>query len=135
LFRLPGIGIYADLNVFQRYGLEGEARFLDFNNPGGLTEKSFLGGPFATVYRRGRLSGNVRFVGGAGLVTYTGGIGYGSYFEFATGGNVEYRFAHKLKARFDYEHQWMPSAPGLPGIPNMGLTPDGYSGGVSYRIF
>ena len=133
--RLPGVGIYANLGVYRRYGIEGEARFLDFTKPGGLTERSFLGGPFATVYRRGKLSVNLRFVAGAGLVNYTGGIGYGSYFEYAPAGNVEYRFARRLKARFDYEYQFMPSAPGLPGIPDHGLTPHGYSGGVSYRIF
>ncbi len=133
--RLPGIGIYVDLNLYKRYGIEGEARFLNFTKPGGLTEKSYLGGPYATLYRRGRLTASIRFVAGAGLVTYTGGIGYGSYFEFAPGGSIEYRMARKWKARFDYEYQWMPSAPGLPGIPDNGLTPAGFSGGLAYRVF
>jgi hypothetical protein len=135
LVRLPGIGIYADLGLFRRYGLEGEARFLDFTKPGGLTEKSYLIGPYATLYRRGKLTANVKFVAGAGLVNYSGGIGYGSYLEYVPGVNVEYRFAHKLKARFDYEYQLMPSAPGLPGIPDNGINPNGFSGGVSYRVF
>ncbi len=133
--RLPGLGFYANINLYKRLGAEGEARFFTFTKPGGLTEKNFFFGPNVLVYQHGRFYGNVRFVAGAGLVTYTNGIGYGSYFAFAPGGNVEYRFARNWKARFDYEHQFLPSAPGLPGYPDNGLTPAGYSGGISYRIY
>lgn len=134
VFRLPGLGIYANTNLIGRFGVEGEARFLNFTKPAGLTQKSFLIGPNATVFHYKHFSGNIRFVGGVGFVTYPNGIGYGSYFEFAPAGDVEYQFSHKWKARFDYEHQFIPSAPGLPGQPTNGLTPAGYSGGISYRI-
>ena len=132
--RLPGLGIFANMNLLGRFGVEGEARFLTFTKPLGLTEKSYLIGPNATVFRYARFSANIRFVGGVGLVTYPLGIGYGSYFEFAPAGDVEYQFSHRWRARFDYEHQFIPSAPGLPGMPDNGLTPAGYSGGISYRI-
>ena len=135
LVRLPGIGIYADLGLFRRYGIEGEARFLNLTKPGGLTEKSYLGGPYATLYRRNKLQANVKFLLGGGLINYTGDIGYGSYVEYAPGVDIEYRLAHRFKARFDYEYQLIPSAPGLPGIPDNGLRPNGFSGGLSYRIF
>jgi hypothetical protein len=136
--RLPGIGLYVDLNARKRYGLEGEARFLDFTKPSGLTEKNFLGGAFFTVYSRNRFSGNVKFLIGANTVNYTDNLGYGSYFAYVPGGNIEYRLSHKWKARFDYEAQFMPSAPGdvIVGPGNShGLTPSGFSGGVAYHIF
>lgn len=135
LVRLPGVGIYVDLSLHRRYGLEGEARFLTFTKPGGLTEKSYLGGGYGTLFQRRKLTVNGKFLFGAGLVNYTGGIGYGSYLEYVPGVDVEYRLARKFKARFDYEYQLMPSAPGLPGIPDNGLKPNGFSGGLSYRIF
>ena len=105
-------------------------------NRDGLTEKSYLGGGYYTAYQRRRISANVKFLIGGGLINYTEGIGYGSYFVYVPGGDVEYRLGRKWKARFDYEYQFMPSAPGLPPpIPNHGLTPNGFSGGLAYRIY
>ena len=135
LIRLPGIAVLADLSLSRRYGLEGEARFLDFTKPDGLTEESYLGGPYGTLYRRGKLSFNAKFLLGGGLINYTGGIGYGSYFAFTPGATLEYRFAHRFKARADYEYQFMPSAPGLPGVPDNGLHPNGFGAGIVYRVF
>ena len=135
LVRLPGAGVYGDLSVFNKIGLEGEARFLTFTKPGGLTEKSYLGGPYMTIFQRHKLSANVKFLLGGGLINYSGDIGYGSYLEYAPGANVEYRLARRFKARFDYEYQLIPSAPGLPGIPDNGINPNGFSGGISYRVF
>ncbi len=131
---LPGFGFYADYTR-GRFGLEGEAQFLDLNKPGGLTEKSFLGGPYFRVYQRRRLSFSVKVLAGAGLVNYTGGIGYGSYLEFAPRGDVEYRLGPRFKLRGGYEHQFMPSAPGLPDVPSRGLTPHGISVGLAYHVF
>ena len=134
--RLPGLTVFTDISLFKHYGVEGEARFLTFNKPDGLTQKSYLAGAYyQPVYWHG-LTANVKLMIGAGDVTYTSNIGYGSYFDYAPGFDVEYRLAHKWKARFDYEHQFLPSAPNLgPGFPNNGLTPSGYSGGLSYRVF
>ena len=136
--RLPGIGIYADLGQYRRrYGLEGEARFLNFTKPNGLTEKSYLGGPYANIWHHGKFTGNVKFLVGGGLVTYTQDLGYGSYFAYVPGGSLEYRLARKLRARVDYEYEFMPSAPGaiLPPGQSHGLTPQGVGAGVSYRVF
>ncbi len=138
--RLPGVTVFADFRLYQRFGLEGEARFLDFTQPGGLTEKSLLTGPFMTIYQRRRWSGNVKVEAGGGFVHYTPnpntyGTAEGSYFEFAPGGDLEYRLARRLKLRGGYEYQFMPSAPNLPLTPNHGLTPNGFSFGASYRVF
>ncbi len=138
--RLPGVTIYANFSLGRRFGLEGEARFLTFTKPGGLSQKSYLGGGYYTAYRRGKLAVNAKFLVGGGFITYSPSpdVGYGSYFAYVPGGNLEYRLARKWKARVDYEYQWMPSAPGnlyLPGVPNDGLRPNGFSAGVSYRVF
>jgi len=137
--RLPGATVYVDIGPRRRFGLEGEARFFTFTKPGGLTEKSYLGGVYYTAYRRGKLSLDVKFLVGGGLITYSPApeVGYGSYFVYVPGGNLSYRIARKWKARVDYEYQLMPSAPGnlfIPGLPS-GLKPNGFSAGVAYRIF
>jgi len=137
--RLPGATIYVDFGLRRRFGVEGEMRFLTFTKPGGLTEKSYLGGGYYTAYRRGKLSLDVKFLVGGGLITYSPApeVGYGSYFVYVPGGNLSYRLARKWKARVDYEYQLMPSAPGnlfIPGLPN-GLKPNGFSAGVAYRVF
>jgi len=135
--RLPGVGIYVDLGQYRRrYGLEGEARFLNFTKPGGLTEKSFLGGPYVNFWRYRKFTANAKFLVGGGLVNYTQNLGYGSYFALVPGGSLDYRLSRKLKARFDYEYEFMPSAPGTVIVdPSHGLTPNGFGAGISYRIF
>jgi hypothetical protein len=137
LIRLPGLTAFTQIAFPGRYGLEGEARFFNFTKPDGLTEKSFLGGPYVRALRYNRLSLNARFLVGIGLVTYTSEIGYGSYFDYAPGANLEYRLARKWKARVDYEYQYMPSAPNLgPDFPpSHGMHPRGFSAGLAYRVF
>ena len=133
-YQLDGIGAYADLGVHGRFSLEGEARFLVFNSMNGETEKTFLIGPSARVYRRGHLVLNGKFLGGAGLINFPFKLGYGSYFAFAPAGNLEYRLSSRLKARAEYEYIFQPSAPGLPGFPGA-VDPHGFSLGLAYRVF
>jgi hypothetical protein len=134
--RLPGYTIFTDIALFRRYGLEGEARILNLTKPDGLTEKSFVAGPYYQAVRWHGLSANVKLLIGVGDVNYTSDIGYGSYFAYAPGAVAEYRVGRRWKARFDYEREYLPAAPNLgPGFPNHGLVPSGYSGGLAYRVF
>jgi hypothetical protein len=47
---------------------------------------------------------------------------------------LEYGITKKLVVRGDYEYQWWPSFSGIAGLPNNGLTPNGLSLGVKYRL-
>src|SRR5215469_8129755 len=51
-----GISPYADTKpiLFNRIGAEGQARFLNFHGPVGLTETSYEAGPYARVARFGQ---------------------------------------------------------------------------------
>ena len=133
--RLDGIGFYGDYEVTRRFGLEGEVRLLDLNKPAGQIQKDFLGGGYGNVYRYRDFTAYAKFLVGAKTITFPENIGYGSYFAFVPGGGVEYRFRPRIKIRGEYEYQLIPSAPGFPGQPSNGLTPNGFSVGVSYRIF
>ena len=135
--RLPGVGIDTEIGLRRRFGLEGEVRLLNFNKPDGLTEKSYQGGAYYTAYQRGKLSLTGKFLVAGVQITYSPApyIGYGSYVGYVPGLNLDYRLAHKWKARLEYEYESIPSAPGLGPTPNSGLRPNGFSGGVSYRVF
>ncbi len=135
--RLLGYGFYGDYYITKRVGLEGEIRLLTINKPEGQTQKDYLGGPTITVYRYRKFLFNAKVLLGGVAINYPDNIGTGSYFAFAPGGGAEYRLTPKLKLRAEYEYIFLPSAPGfnVPGEPSNGLTPTGFSAGISYKFF
>jgi hypothetical protein len=75
--------------------------------------------------------------GDARLSLPRGGFGSGNYFAYAPGAIVDYRVSRRLSARVDYEFQVWPSFKGIPTTTTSGtggLTPNGFSFGVSYAI-
>lgn len=138
--RLSGIGVFADADhlVLARLGLEGEARWLYFNQYFGEHEAHYLIGPRYRFLRYRGLSFYGKFLLGGGFITYPSKIGSGSYFAYSPGATVEYRLSHRWIARGDYEYQFWPAAPGIAFTypqPSNGLTPSGFSVGIAYKIF
>jgi opacity protein-like surface antigen len=131
--RLSGLGVYLDWNLFGRLGAEGEARWLRFNQQYGIHEDNYLVGPRYS-YRHGKFVPYVKFLMGAGELNFPNGQGHGGYFAMVPGGGLDYRLTHHFTIRGDYEYQFWPSAPGG-GLPTNGLTPNGFTVGVGYRIF
>lgn len=134
-YHLYGAGLYADYNFTHNISLEGEGRLLNFTHAAGQSQRSFMGGPSYTFYRYRRFAFNAKLLLGGVKIVYPDGIGYGSYFTYAPGGNAEYRLTNRLKVRGEYEFEFLPSAPGFPGQASNGLTPHGFNFGVSYRVF
>jgi Outer membrane protein beta-barrel domain len=132
--RIVGPGIFGDFNLTPKLGIEGEARWLHWNGPGGQTESDYLGGVKYRVFKYNRLSLNAKFLVGGIWIRYPYEIGTGSYFAYAPGGFGEYRLTRRLGVRAGYEYQFIPSAPGFPGQASHGLEPNGFSVGVSYRL-
>jgi len=132
--RMAGLGVYADWNIAHRVAAEGEVRFLRFNEFEGENESSYLLGPKVRLldWRGFHPYGKVLF--GVGTINYPNDFGSGTYFAFAPGGGVDYRFAHRWSARAEYEYQIWPNAPGIPGLPDNGITPHGFSFGVAYKL-
>ncbi len=142
--RLTGIGFWGDYAVTRSFSAEAEARFLDLNKPSGQTQKNFLIGPLFDAYRYHGFTAYAKVLFGVNTVNYPYfgntniSIGNGSYFALAPGGGVEYRLNSRFKIRGEYEYQFMPGAPGIEITaprPSSGLTPSGYSAGISYRIY
>ncbi len=133
--RLIGYGFFGDYMVSRYFGAEGEIRLLDVNKPDGQTQKNFLVGPIVDAYRYHRFTGYAKLLLGVDTIHYPNAEGYGTYFAMAPGGGVEYQLSARFKLRGEYEYHFIPSAPGFPNMPSNGLTPSGYSGGISYRIY
>lgn len=144
--QLVGPAVFFDFNVKPKWGAEGEARWLHWNGQGGEIESNYLGGGRYRVYRYHRLDTWVKMLMGAGLITTPyfpiAGSLKGSYFALAPGGTLEFRMTDRISLRGDYEYQFWPAFSGpttfsntnAPVQHNGGLTPNGFSLGVSYRF-
>lgn len=135
--QLIGIAPFVHTNGFllRRVGFEGQARFLHWHGPTGLTESSYLAGPRANLFRYKKLLFSGKFMIGDAHLNIKG-VGNGSYLAYAPGCAVDYRIKRRLFARVDYEYQIWPSFQGAQtGSGHGGLTPNGFSVGLSYGIW
>jgi hypothetical protein len=122
--RLYGLGAYADFRLSRWVQLEGEGRWLHFNEYAGVDENSYMIGPRVPIhdFHGWTPYGKVLFGWGSGdfLSGHAGTIAFG--------GGVDYRLTRKLTVRaFDFEYQYWHVRPTL--------WPYGGSAGISYTIF
>lgn len=135
--QLEGVTALVDINhVRGKFGAEGEARWLHWGGPGGgLVESNYLLGPRFQALRFHKLTGDVKILLGGSWITLPNGLGNGSYFTIAPGATAGYRLTRRIQVRVDYEYQFWPSFSGIQGLPNNGLTPNGFSAGFTYRVW
>lgn len=145
--QLVGPGAFFDFNLHPRWGIEGEARWLHWNGIGSQVESNYLGGGRYRLKRFHRVDIWGKLLVGGGWITTPNypqvGSLKGSYFVYAPGATLDYRLTHRLSLRGDYEYQIWPSFAGPPTYNtstgaliehNSGLTPNGFSVGIAYRI-
>jgi hypothetical protein len=122
--------------LFGRIGVECEARLMLFHGPNYMVQTSYMGGPRVRLFRYKEFLLTGKFLLGYAHLDITPLLGDGGYFAYAPGGAIDYRFLNYLSARIDYEYQRWPGykcfkcGDGGAG----GLTPNGFSFGVSYAI-
>lgn len=133
--RLAGMGVFADFRLNRRVGLEGDARFLHFGGFEDSTESSYLIGPKAYVFARGRFEPFGKFLVGKGKIHYPFSIGDASYLALAPGAGSDYRLSRRWMLRVEYEYQIWLDSPGYRDEPKHELTPNGFHVGVAYRVF
>lgn len=133
---LAGIGTSFDLNVTPKFGAIGEARWLHWHNSndGNETQSDYLAGGKYRFYRWNRFDFDAKFLVGGVWIKFPGNVGSGSYFAYAPGVFADYHLNYKWRLRAGYEFQRLPSAPNIPGVPNNGLTPNGFSIGAEYNV-
>lgn len=132
--QLLGVAAFADMNrVLGPVGLEGEARWLPWRGLSGIKEANLLVGPRYQAYAGNRISLNVKFLAGAAIFSNDKLPSWQGWSAFVPGVTFGYRMSPRLIVRADYEYQRWPGFVGPRG--QHGLTPNGFSLGVSYRIF
>lgn len=145
--QLVGPAAFVDLNLAPKWGAEGEARWLHWNGDSGQIESNYLIGARYRAASFGRLDAWLKLLVGGGLITTpsfpAAGSLKGSYFAYAPGGTLEFHLTDRISVRGDYEYQFWPSFAGPPSYDANtgavirhanGLTPNGFSLGVSYRF-
>jgi opacity protein-like surface antigen len=133
--RIGGLGVYADIDRTPHWGAEAEARWFRLGSESGQTASNYLiGGRYRFPLKENKLVPYAKFLTGFGVMKYPGGIGHGSYFALAPGVGVDFRVAPRFSLRTEYEYQRWPAAPGFPGIPSHGLSPNGISIGFAWRV-
>lgn len=136
-----------NFDLHQKYGIEGEARWLHWGGYGGMVQSNYLVGPRYRLAQFHRLSLWGKLGVGGGWFTSpnypAAGSLKGSYFAYAPGATINYRLNRILTLRADYEYQIWPSFAGPPSYDPTtgqvkqnasGLTPNGMSFGVTYRF-
>lgn len=133
--RLDGAGAYVDWSLSTFVAVEGEMRFLHFNGTSGEYQDHYLIGPKVSTPHWEKFKPYAKFLVGLGKNNFPYNIGYGKYFAMAPGGGIDYQLSSRFAVRADYEYQIWPSAPSIPGQTNNGMTPNGFSAGIAYRLF
>lgn len=132
---LGGITGYVDANLTWRFGVEGEARYLIYNQAFQTNEITYLAGPRIS-FRPKHLRPYAKFLVGRGIFNFPYGYAQGRYFVWAPGGGVEWELGRRINVRLvDFEYQKWPNfgGPGT-GYQFGTLSPYGLSFGLSYKF-
>jgi hypothetical protein len=125
---LWGPGVFIDLDLGGHLGLEGEARFLRFNQNQVVYEDSYaLGLRYRLRFRHYEPYGKILI--GNGQFNFPYNYGHGGYLLIAPGAGVNVHYHHIIIRAIEYEHQhWF-------SFQNSSLSPAGLSAGIGYRFF
>jgi opacity protein-like surface antigen len=144
--QVRGPGAFVDFNVHPKWGAEGEARWMDWNGHGNEKISNYLAGGRYRLVRWHRVDVWGKFLAGGGWITTPfypeAGSLKGSYFAYVPGAELEYRLTHRLRLRYAYEYEIWPSFQGPSTYTTSGtlvthdngLSPNGFSLGVTYRF-
>ncbi|MFZ0303444.1 MAG: outer membrane beta-barrel protein [Terracidiphilus sp.] len=124
--RLYGVGALVDVHLTRWIQIEGEGRWLRFNEFQNIGMNTYMIGPKVPIIDFHRWTPYGKFLIGMG--GGSGGWLSGNATAFAYGGGVEYQWTRKLTIRaFDFEEQDWHTTPAL--------HPYGASAGITYRVF
>ena len=128
---LVGLGTYVDLHFTHWIQLEGEARWLRFDQYAGEHMDNYFIGPKLPIRRFGRANVYGKVMIGMGKMTFPNNFGYGTFTALAYGGGIDYKLSRKLSLRaVDFEFQQWPN-----WLSNSTIYPMGISVGIGYRVF
>jgi hypothetical protein len=133
---LYGIGTYVDVRFKPWLQVEGEGRWLRFNQVDGIYEDNYLIGPRLPIYklRFWRATPYAKVLVGYGKLNFENNNGWGRYTALSYGGGLDVKMSNRIDLRLpDFEYQqWLNWSEGT--NTTYTLMPYGISVGVSYRI-
>ncbi len=105
---LGGPFLWVNYNPVLHLGLEGEARFLRYNQDLGVHASTLLAGP-RFILHRGPTEPYFKVLAGAGRLAFPFAYAHGTYFVVAGGGGVDVRIGSRVKLRaIDVTYQQWP---------------------------
>lgn len=136
-----GAGAVASYDLRGRLAAAAEARWIEWNTSGGVTEATYLIGPQYRLWDRGSMSLGVNVLFGVGHASAPGVVG--TYPVYAPGMEFEKRASQRFQWFVAYQYQLWPTFVGPPTtsstgqvtMHNHGLTPNGFSVGLKYKVF
>jgi hypothetical protein len=136
-YKTAGLGAYVDYSPLLAgdLGVEAEGRWLKFGGPQSFSEYTYLAGPRFRFYKSDKYRPYAKVLVGAGELNFPYDLAHGGYFVVSPGGGLEMAMKEHWKLRADYEFQYWVNAPGVPGIQNGAMHPNGVSIGLTYRLF
>lgn len=128
--RLLGVGAYVDARFTRWIQVEGEARWLRFNQYADINETNYLIGPRLPIHTFWRATPYAKFLIGDGRMNFQLNEETGSFTDLTYGGGVDIKMSKRLSLRaIDVEYQRWPKWVAGP------LSPYGASVGIGYRFF
>ncbi|MGC2581480.1 MAG: outer membrane beta-barrel protein [Acidobacteriaceae bacterium] len=128
---LEGGGVFVDVNLNWRFGVEGEANWAVLHQMSKTHAETYLVGPRYQMNAIGnyRFRPYAKFLAGDGEFNFPYNYAHGSYFVMAPGGGLDYRLNSRFRIRLiDAEYQYWP------GFTYGSQTNLSVSVGVRYRI-
>jgi hypothetical protein len=129
--KMVGPAVFVDADTRLHFGVEGEARWLMFNQTAGVHDTTWLIGPRYTIFPLNkRWYPYVKGMVGIGQFTFPYGYAKGSYLVLAPGGGLDYRVSRRIRIRVvDFEYQVWPQFT-YGNLPSYGI-----GSGIRVRIF
>jgi hypothetical protein len=127
--KLIGIGAFVDVKFSRWVQVEGEGRWLRWNQYQNVYQDNYLIGPRVPLHKFWKATPYAKVLIGVGKMNFNFNYATGRFTDIAYGGGVDIAVSKRLSVRaVDFEYQqwpaWLSSS----------LYPYGVSAGVSYRI-
>jgi hypothetical protein len=127
---LLGASAYVDADYNLRFGIEGEARWLNFRQRADVNAATYLIGPRYVFRPMGRARPYAKFLVGGGHFNFPYDYAQGNYFVIAPGGGIDYRINRRIRFRMvDVEYQYWPQ------FTYGALSSVGISTGIAFHFY
>jgi hypothetical protein len=131
--RLYGFGTYVDVKFTRWFQVEGEARWLKFNQLANINQSNYLIGPQLPIQKLHfwRATPYAKVLIGYGNMNFEFNEATGRFTDLTYGGGLNVKLTKRINLRaIDFEYQQWPR-----WINNQQLFPYGASVGVGYKVF